>query len=322
MREEKKKDNDIISVIFLGTPDFAVPFLEKLIFAKDFSVKGVITQEDKRAGRNLEMKKSPIKKIAKKHNLKIYQPKKIKNFNFDVFLKVDFLVVVAYGQIITKKILDFPKYACINVHASLLPKYRGAACIQAPILSGDKETGLTIMKMDENLDTGPILKQNKINLEKNETSQSLYERLKNLGGDFLLETLRKYKNQELLEKAQENSKASYVGQIRKEDGKIKKEYDAIKIERMTRAFFSWPGVFAAVIINNKKKNLKIIEVDSDILKINKYVPGQFFIFEKKLALQCSKYALIIKRLQMEGKKIMSADDFLKGYEIENLKFIF
>ncbi len=297
-----------IKIIFAGTPDFGLPSLKALIKSEDCEVVLVITQEDKKIGRKQILTSPPIKIEAQKHNIPVLQPKKIIEAKKQISeLNPDLMVVIAYGQIIPKEILNIPTYGSINIHGSLLPKYRGSSCVQAPILNGDKETGVTIMKMDSGLDTGPILKQNKIKLAPGETTESLYKKLSKLGADFLLPTLKEYIAGNIKPKAQNNSKASYVSKLTKKDGRIDWNKTAEELERFIRAMYSWPGAFTEI----NGKLLKIIEA-GEILNINNYKPGNFFLIKNKLAVQCGQNALAIKKIQPSGKKIMTAKEFIQG----------
>ncbi len=297
-----------IKIIFAGTPDFGLPSLKALIKSEDCEVVLVITQEDKKIGRKQILTSPPIKIEAQKHNIPVLQPKKIIEAKKQISeLNPDLMVVIAYGQIIPKEILNIPTYGSINIHGSLLPKYRGSSCVQAPILNGDKETGVTIMKMDSGLDTGPILKQNKIKLAPGETTESLYKKLSKLGADFLLPTLKEYIAGNIKPKAQNNSKASYISKLTKKDGRIDWNKTAEELERFIRAMYSWPGAFTEI----NGKLLKIIEA-GEILNINNYKPGNFFLIKNKLAVQCGQNALAIKKIQPSGKKIMTAKEFIQG----------
>ncbi len=297
-----------IKIIFAGTPDFGLPSLKALIKSEDCEVVLVITQEDKKIGRKQILTSPPIKIEAQKHNIPVLQPKKIIEAKKQISeLNPDLMVVIAYGQIIPKEILNIPTYGSINIHGSLLPKYRGSSCVQAPILNGDKKTGVTIMKMDSGLDTGPILKQNKIKLAPGETTESLYKKLSKLGADFLLPTLKEYIAGNIKPKAQNNSKASYVSKLTKKDGRIDWNKTAEELERFIRAMYSWPGAFTEI----NGKLLKIIEA-GEILNINNYKPGNFFLIKNKLAVQCGQNALAIKKIQPSGKKIMTAKEFIQG----------
>ncbi len=301
MQKSKK-----IKIVFIGTPDFGLPALKSLIADKNFEVLGVITQKDKKVGRKQILQAPPIKKEALAHKIPVFQTDNIKKFDFP-FKNLDFIVVIAFGQIIPKKILDLPKYACINVHGSLLPKYRGASCVQAPILNRDKYTGISIMKMDTGLDTGPIIYQEKIKIKEKETAGELYDRLSNLAGKILNKTLILYSQGKLKEKKQDNGKASYVGLLKKQDGKINLNQSAKNIEAFIRAMNPWPGAFLSL----RNKNIKIIETGKISSAKNKKT---LFSKNNKLFLSAKDGSIEIKKLQIAGKNIMSARDFINGYK--------
>ncbi len=301
--------NQKIKTIFMGTPEFAVPGLKRLLETSDFDVVAVFTQPDKAVGRKQTITPSAIKKLAQEHNVKVFQPEKIKteietikNFSPDL------IVVIAYGKIIPQSILDIPKHGCINVHASLLPKYRGAACLNAPILNGDQETGITIMKMDAGLDTGPILKQVKIKLDQQETLKTLHDKLSNLGAETLPDTLIDLVDGKIEPITQNDSQASYIGLLKKEGGKIDWNKPAEEIERMIRALNPWPGTYTEY----NDKTIKIIEAKNQTLKINDYKIGEVFKNNDELAVQCGQDALVILKLQTEGKKEMTDQEFING----------
>lgn len=304
MKEKDKKFN----IVFIGTPDFGLPAFKNLIAHPDFAVKGVITQPDKKVGRKQILMPTPIKKEALLHDILVLQPDRLKNFEFP-FSGLDFIIVIAYGQIIPKNILDLPKYGCINVHGSLLPKYRGAACISEAIKNGDAETGVTIMKMDEHLDTGPILTQAKIKIENTDTTGTLYEKISNLGAEILIPTLIKYAEGKIEPIKQDDSKSSYVGLIKKNDGEIDWTKSALEIERFIRAMDPWPGAFTFV----KGKNIKISKAKIEKNNSKSHKVGEFFILNNELAVQCGNDVLIIKKIQPEGKNIMDGHSFINGY---------
>lgn len=309
------KKQNTTKIIFIGTPGFGIPSFKKLAEDDFFEIKLVVTQPDKKIGRKQILTPPPIKTEAQNKNIPVLQPEKISEIKKEIIqINPDVAIVIAYGQIIPEDILNIPKYGFVNLHASLLPKYRGAACVQAPILNNDKETGLTAMKMDKNLDTGPILSQTTIQLVPNETAGTLYEKLSRLGADFLLETLKKYITGKIKPSPQDNKKACYVKELKKEDGKINWEKTAEEIERFARAMTPWPGAFSQLRNADHQLRIKILEFENNILKINKYKPGEFFAFDKKLVVQCGQNALIIKSIQPEGKKIISGEDFIKGYK--------
>ncbi|MDD4902487.1 MAG: methionyl-tRNA formyltransferase [Patescibacteria group bacterium] len=304
-----------LKIIFAGTPDFAVPVFKALIADTDFEIVAVITQADKPIGRKQELTSGPVKTVALENNLKVLQPAKIKDIKDEIAaLKPDFIVVIAYGQIIPQSILDIPKFGCINIHASLLPRWRGAAVIQAPILSGDTETGVTIMKMDKGLDTGPIIAQMRINILKNETAETLHDELAKLGAQMLPETLKAFASGVMELKPQNEKLATYARELKKEDGKIDWAKPAVEIERMVRAYMPWPSAFGQLQIKNYKLQIiKILEVENNVLPINKFKIGEIFLDNEKMAMQCGDGALVIKKLQLEGGKPMTAEEFLRGH---------
>ncbi len=300
-----------IKIAFFGTPDFGLPCLRALIKDKKFVISFVITQPNKKVGRKQILMPTPIKKEAQEHNIPIFQPEKIKNFSLPYY-SIDLIITAAYGQIIPQKILDVPKYGAINVHGSLLPKYRGAACIQAAILNGNRKTGITIIKMATKLDAGPIISQREISIKKTDTAGELYRRLSYLAPRVLLPAAIDYIEGKIKPKPQDESRASYVSILKKEDGQINWRKSAIFLERFIRAMHPWPGAFC--FIGKERLRLKIIKVSSQNLKINKYRTGEMFLYKKKLAVQCSQNALIIERLQLAGKKEMNGEEFVRGYK--------
>jgi methionyl-tRNA formyltransferase len=307
--------NKKLKIIFAGTPDFAVPTLAALLKDADFEIAAVITQEDKPVGRKQIMTPPPVKVLALQNNIPVWQPKKLKDIaeNISAF-KPDFIIVIAYGKLLSESVLTIPKYGCVNIHASLLPRWRGAAVIQAPILAGDTETGVTIMKMDKGLDTGPIIAQMRINLLKSETAETLHDELAKLGAQMLPETLKAYAAGQMELRSQNDELATFAPELKKEDGKIDWTKPAVEIERKVRAFTPWPGTYGQLqITNDKLQIVKIIEVENGILEINKFKIGEIFLHDKNLAVQCGDGALVIKRLQMEGGKPLSADEFLRGH---------
>ena len=304
-----------IKMIFAGTPDFAVPGFKALLADKNFKIAAVITQSDKKIGRHQILTPSAIKIAAQKNKIPVWQPNKIIDIKEKIAeTKPDIAVLIAYGQIIPAKILNIPAYGWVNVHGSLLPKYRGAACIQAPILAGDKKTGITIIKMETGLDTGPILKQTEIKISPGETTETLHNKLAALGAAILLDTIKNYIKGKIKPKPQDNSRASYVKMIKKEDGKINWQKEAKEIEQMIRALNPWPGTFTEYKMKKaRNKILKVLEVEHEPLKINKYQRGKIFLRKGQLAIQCGQDALIIKKLQPADKKAITAKEFLSGY---------
>lgn len=295
---------------FVGTPKFAVPSLTALFNDSRFEIKAVISQPDMPSGRSMELAPTPVKIFAENNKLPIFQPQKISQIIDELrALELDAIVVVAYAQIIPESILNLPKFGCINVHGSLLPKYRGASVLQAPILNNEEESGVTIMLMDKTLDTGPILKQASVKLTPEETAETLGETLSALGAKILPDTIINYFLGEIKPQAQDNSLANYVGRLDKKDGIIDWSIDAKKIECFTRAMSPWPSAWTWL----NGKQVKILKVDPIIIPINSQKPGKTFIYNSNLAVQCGQDSLIVRKLQLEGKKPMSAEEFLNGY---------
>jgi len=268
----------------MGTPDFAVPGLKSLYNDNRFEIISVVTQKDKPVGRKQELLPTPIKQAALEFNLPVLQPNRLKNIADELKkLEPDFIVVIAYGQILSEEILSIPKIACVNVHASLLPKYRGAACLQAPILNGDKTTGVTVMLMDKGLDTGDILRQEKIDLDGSETLEIVHDKLTILGASILGDTLTDLAEGKIKGQKQNEALTSYVKIIDKKDGQINWSDSAESIER------------------------KIRENNSDL------ITGQIFSENKELLVKCGQNALLILDLQLEGKKATDSQSFLAGH---------
>lgn len=299
----------------MGTPDFAVPGLNAIINDESFEIIAVFTQPDKPVGRKQLMTPPPIKVVAQKFNIPVFQPEKIKEELGNISnLEVDLIVVIAYGKIIPQSILDLPKFNCINVHASLLPKYRGSACLNAPIINGDEKTGITIMRMDAGMDTGPILFQKELILNGNETLEIVHDKLSLLGAESLPVILKDWIEGKIKEQKQDEARATYVKKLEKEDGRIDWEKTAIEIERQIRGLNPWPGTYT--IINEgteiKNKTIKILKVDNNILKSNEHKIGEVFLHNNELAIQSRQDSLLILNLQIEGGKVLESKDFLRG----------
>ena len=298
----------------MGTPDFAIPSFKSLIEDDHFDILACFTQPDKAIGRSGKIQETPIKILAKKNNIPVYQPVKISDYpsysnnNSFPIPDIDLIVVVAYAQIIPQKILDIPKYGCINVHGSLLPKYRGSSCIQASILNGDKVSGVTIMKMDKGMDTGDIINQAEIILDKEETTASLFEKISILGADILTDTIYQYINGSINAKKQDEGLASIVKKTTKEDGKIDWLNNAEYIEKQIRAMTSWPGAWTTI----NGKLLKILKANIAKNDFSNKNTGQIFSLEKKLFIKCREGTLEIEKAQLEGKKALDSLDFING----------
>jgi methionyl-tRNA formyltransferase len=317
-----------LTIVFMGTPEFAVPILETLC-QSDFKPKAVITAPDKEAGRGQEITSSPVKTAAQNFKIPVLQPPTKEDLVKQTLeLKPDLVVAAAYGKILPKEILDFPKYGSINVHPSLLPRYRGPSPVQFAILNGDLKTGVSIMLMNEKMDEGPILAQETIKIEKNDTTQSLEEKLSKISSELLIKTLNywivlnempKSAKNLVLPQQQDNSAASYTKIITKQDGKIIWDKSAEELERQIRAFIPWPGsftVFAAPTIsgeNKKPLTIKISKASVSNIQTENDLGMVFLTSSRELAVQTGKDSLIIMELQAEGGKSMPASEFLNGH---------
>ena len=295
------------SVVFMGTPDFSVPILEALI--QHYSVIGVVTQPDRPAGRGGKIRISPIKEIAIKHSIPVFQPEKLRKKSSIEALqqwKPDIYVVAAFGQILPQVVLDIPAYGSINVHASLLPRWRGAAPIHAAIRSGDAETGITIMKMDAGLDTGPMISQRAIPIEADETAQSLHDKLAELGANLLIETMPGYLSGEFSPQAQPEEGITYAPQISKEEGVIDWERDTASIERLVRAFTPWPGTFTFF----RGKQLKIL---GGYTGEGNLKAGSVQMLGNQVVIGTGQGVFCPTEVQLAGKKATPITSFVNGY---------
>lgn len=300
-------------IIFMGTPDFSVPALKALVEA-GHDVIAVITQPDKPKGRGKEVQMPPVKEQALEYNIPVYQPVKARDPEFVKFLTdlaPEVMVVAAFGQLLPKSILDIPKYGCINIHASLLPKYRGASPIQYAVINGEKESGITTMMMAEALDTGDMLDQAKVTLDLKETGGSLHEKLSQIGGSLIIKTLNKLEDKTAIRIPQDESKFTYVGMIRKTMGDIDWSMEADVIERLIRGLNPWPSAYTGW-------NGKVIKIwEADV--VDKEYAGAFGevveVGKDYLVVKTGKGGLSIKELQMQGKKRMDIGAFLRGYQI-------
>nr|WP_275446887.1 methionyl-tRNA formyltransferase [Pseudoalteromonas sp. McH1-42] len=295
-------------IVFAGTPDFAAKHLAALI-ASHHDVVAVYSQPDRPAGRGKKLKASEVKTLALEHDLPVYQPQSLKSDDAQAelaALNADVMVVVAYGLLLPKAILDTPRLGCLNVHGSILPRWRGAAPIQRAIWAGDKETGVTIMQMDEGLDTGDMLHIATCPIDEDETSASLYNKLAELGPDALVATLDKLAAGTLNAEPQDDAQANYAKKLSKEEANIDWQLDALQIERNIRAFNPWPVCYTQM----QGQTVKIWQAQ---VVSNKGTPGQVLSADKNgITIACGEQALTITQLQPQGKKPMSAQDFLNG----------
>jgi methionyl-tRNA formyltransferase len=307
-----------LRILFFGTAELACTTLEALAENSEFQVSGVVTQPDKPRGRDMQVHPSAVKATALRLNLSVLQPERARDplFIEEIrALKPDLGVVVAYGQILPQALLDVPKFGCLNVHTSLLPKHRGAAPIQWAILSGDAETGVTIMQMDAGLDTGPILTRRTTPISADETAQTLHDRLAIMGAELLVETIPPYVRGEITPRPQPEG-STYARKIEKVDGRIHWPESAVFIERKIRAFTPWPGAFTTVEIGGKPRILKIWRAQVEPLA---GAPGAIMQSERaELVIACGQDALRILDLQLEGRKRMPVHEFLAGHSISKL----
>jgi len=275
------------NVAFFGTPNFSIPFLNAIILGKDFEVKLVISEPDKKSGRNLKLTESPVAQFAKKNNISVKKPTKLKDFNSILSsYSLDLVVVVAYGKIIPKNILDIPKFGAINIHPSNLPKYRGPAPIQSALLHNEKRTAISVMIMDELMDHGPILAKKFIYINENDDYFSLEEKILKTGPKVLVETIKKYLDHKIKPKEQNHTKASYTRLIKKEDGLIDWQKDSYKINNQIKAYCAWPKAYTIL-------------------------DGKRLIFIKS-KLESGKLQPLL--VQLEGKNKLNWKDFSKGYK--------
>lgn len=297
-----------MKIIFMGTPDFAAASLEALI-ASRHEIQAVVTQPDKPKGRKGELTPSPVKVVAEGKGIKVYQPLKVRDEEFVKTLRAynpDVIVVVAFGQIIPLSILQMPKYGCVNIHGSLLPKYRGAAPIQWAVLDGEKETGITTILMDEGIDTGDILLKKTIKIDTDETSGSLFDKLMALGAETILETLDELEKGNLTPIKQGDSPTAYAKMLTKAMGLIDFTRSAKELDCFVRGMDPWPSAYTLLA----GKTLKLWKVRA-VEKSGK-AGSVIEIGKESFTIACGEGAIEVLEVQLEGKKRMSAGDFLKG----------
>jgi len=304
-------------IIFVGTGEIGLPALHALTKAAEHHVLAVVTQPDRPVGRQLKLASSPIKEAAFKLHLKIYQPDKIGSANSVAqlkYLKPDLIVVAAYGQILNKEILNLPKFGCLNLHASLLPKYRGASPIHAAIAAGERQSGVTIMWMDEGLDTGDILLQEATTLRRHETSESLHDRLATIGANLLLKALPLVETGTAPRMKQDKEKATLTKKLKKEDGHIDWDRPQREIDAHIRAMTPWPSAYAWIPQEADHKMLKIFT--TIISRRAKGKPGEIMRVDKHGVLVAAKVGgLLLREVQLEGKKRMHAAEFARGFNL-------
>jgi methionyl-tRNA formyltransferase len=301
-----------MKLIFCGTPQFAVPTLERLI-ADKHEIELVMTNPDEPSGRGYETKPSPVKQAAARAGREVFQPAKLKDELTVAFLskfQPDFIVVVAYGHIIPRWMMELPKQGCINLHASLLPKYRGAAPIQWALMRGESVTGVTTMKIDEGLDTGDILLRREVPIQPSDTTETLSERLSGVGAELMAETLGKLSRGEILPQPQDHSQATLAPILKKEDGRIVWTLSAEEIAWRVRGLRPWPGAYASF----RSKNLHIWSAAPSTGDIGvEHQPGTLLPERARLRVVCGQGTLLdLLELQLEGRKRLPAREFLNG----------
>lgn len=305
-------------IVYMGTPDFAVPPL-KALAESGYEIAGVVTQPDKPKGRGKALQATPVKEEALKYNFTVYQPQKVREQEFVDTLRSlapDIIVVAAFGQMIPKSILELPPLGCINIHASLLPKYRGAAPIQQAVIDGEKESGVTIMKMGTGLDTGDMISRVVVPITPGETGGSLFDKLAEAGAQLLVDTLPSIADgTAVYEKQPEESPTPYAAMITKQMGLMDFSKKAEELERLVRGMNPWPSAYT--FLNGKTLKVWKSSVGESISGPD---PGTVIKTDKKgIFVACSDRALILEEVQLEGKKRMDAAAFLRGYSLEEGK---
>ena len=314
-------------IVFMGTPDFSVPALKALVEV-GHQVIAVVTQPDKPKGRGKEVQMTPVKIQAMEYGIPVYQPAKVREASFVEVLKgleADVYVVIAFGQLLPKAVLELPKYGCINIHASLLPKYRGAAPIQWCVIDGERETGITTMMMDVGLDTGDMLEKTVIPIEEKETGGSLHDKLSLAGGALILSTLKKLEEGTLVRTPQTDEGTCYAKMLTKSLGDIDWNQSAVSIERLIRGLNPWPSAYT--LWNGKTIKIWSADVttsreaaaflsESGVPSETGITPGTVVCSDKHSLVVCTGDGLLsVRELQMEGKKRMDTPAFLRGYPI-------
>ena len=304
-------------IIFMGTADLACASLRALCHEKSLQVIAVVSQPDKPKGRDMKLQPTPVKELALAEGLPVLQPQRARDEEFIAQLRAlqpDLIAVAAYGQILPQSLLDIPRLGCLNVHTSLLPKYRGAAPIQWAILDGEAETGVTIMKMDAGLDTGPMVSTTRTPILPEDNAQTLHDRLAQLGGELLIKTIPDYAAGKIVPTPQPAEGATYARKISKEDGLIDWSQPARVLWNRVRGFTPWPGAYTHLKSDGATRLLKIwlAEVEPN----RSGTPGEILLADKNgVVIACGEQALRVTQLQREGGRRMSAQDFLAGHPL-------
>ncbi len=310
-----------MNVVFMGTPEFAVPTLKYLNDSKH-NIVAVITQTDKPKGRKGKPCPPPVKSIALEMGYHIIQPENVNNelvINKLKDLKPDVIVVVAFGQKISSKILDLPKYKCVNIHASLLPKYRGAAPINWAIINGEKETGITTIFMSDRMDAGKVIQCKSLKIDPEETSGELAERLSKLGAETILESLTQIEEGNVKSAQQDEALVSLAPKIKKVDGLIKWDQDEKRIHDFVRGMSPWPSAYTSLTGNNSKQRLIVLKTERDVSAFSEELttPGTIMeVSNRGIRAATRNGGIWIKEVKPEGKRMMSAADFSRGYDLK------
>jgi methionyl-tRNA formyltransferase len=304
-----QREVEVKRLVFMGTPEFAVPVLEALV--GQYQVVAVVTQPDRAAGRRRRVKFSPVKKTALAHDLPVLQPPSLRQSEAAAELREltpDVIVVAAFGQILPSQVLAIPPHGCLNVHASLLPRYRGAAPIAAAILAGEEQTGVTLMLMEEGMDTGPVLAQARCNIEPQDTTGSLSVKLAHLGADLLLETLPRWLDGQMTPQPQDDSLATYCQMITKKDGLIDWSLPATDLWLRVRAYHPWPGAYTYW----RGKLLKVLHARPVTIGPSIEKSGRVISLDDKVAVVTGTDALLLEEVQLSGKKALAIQEFTRG----------
>ena len=304
-------------VVYFGSPELSVPFLSALVQSTDFDVVAVVTQPEKPVGRKAVMTKSAVHEFTLKHNILALTYKSLRTEEVAAELSklnADVFVVVVYGKIIPKAVLDIPKFGCINVHPSLLPKYRGPSPFQEALRMGEKETGVSIMLLDEGMDTGPVLAMHEFPIDERETGESIQPKVIEVGVPLLLGALRKWTAEERVATPQDNALATYSKMLTKEDGKIDCSKSAIEIDRQVRAFKPWPGSF--FLWNEDGKDVRIVVHETLPLEgTSDQAPGSILEENEHISIVCGDHSLLeLVTIQPEGKQKMSPNEYVRGHQ--------
>ncbi|MCH4190756.1 MAG: methionyl-tRNA formyltransferase [Butyrivibrio sp.] len=303
-----------MKIVYMGTPDFAVGALEALIAAGN-EIAEVVTQPDKPKGRNKEMAVSPVKQCALEHGIPVFQPVRIKTPEAVAHMKMidaDIYVVAAFGQILSQEILDIPRFGCVNIHASLLPEYRGAAPIQQVLLDGKEQTGVTIMQMDAGCDTGDILMQEKLKITEEDTAGTLFDRLSVLGAQLIVRALPQIEAGTLHPVKQDNSRSTSTGKLSKEMGHISWDKGARELVHLIQATSPWPSAYTRL----DGKILKIWKAQADEIQADGLPGSVSEVTPEEMIINTGRNRLIVKEVQLEGKRRMAVSEFLRGNHIE------